>query len=173
MFLTGSSSFGWSWLDAVNTATPVVRAILGEASGKHLAVPGLRLPLRRWSWPVEAGVQGRRMARAVHSTDFRARLLHSHAYGGSGPMPVAAARLALSFVIREHSSWLTGTNPGPAKPLSAPGRRIARRVFSAADHVIGVSHYPSGANEVLEFLWQAAATRGVRGALRGSWTSCT
>lgn len=142
MFLTGRSPFGRSWLDAVATATPVVPAMLGEGGdGQQLAVPPLDLPLRRWLWPIEANIQGRRIARTVRSTGVRARLVHSHFYGASSAMPAATARLDVPFVLTEHSSWLSGANPDPAKRLSEPGRRIARRVFSAADHVIAVSDY--------------------------------
>lgn len=141
MFLTGASRFGRSWLDAVATATPVIPATLGEVHGQQLAVSPLKLPLRRWSWPAEAEILGRRMACAVRSADIHARLLHSHFYGASSAIPTAAARLNVPFVITEHSSWLSGTNPDPTKRLTKPGRRIAQRVFSAADSVIAVSNY--------------------------------
>lgn len=141
MFLTGAYRFGRSWLDAVATATPVLPATLSGVGGQQLAVSPLKLPLRRWSWPVEAEILGRRMACAVRSAGIHARLLHSHFYGASSAVPTAAAGLDVPFVITEHSSWLSGTNPDPTKRLTKPGRRIAHRVFSAADSVIAVSNY--------------------------------
>jgi glycosyltransferase involved in cell wall biosynthesis len=139
MFVARRSRFGQSWLEAVATATRVTSATFDEASQEPLAVRPLKLPLRRWSWPAEAELLGRRVSRSVRGAGVHPKLLHSHSYGWSAAMPTAAARLKVPFVITEHSSWLSGANPDPAKRVTAPGRRMARYVFSVADRVIAVS----------------------------------
>lgn len=139
MFLTRRSPFSQSWLDAVRTATYVVAGTFGEGSEQQLTVPPLKLPLRRWSWPVEATILGHRVSHAASASGLHPRVVHSHSYGASAAMPQAAARLGAPLVVTEHSSWLSSDNPDPHKRLTRPGRRMARHVFSAAGRVIAVS----------------------------------